>query len=105
VQSQGVPVVVAIRHPDGRRVESTGTGSFLVDDSSSAADLAKGHIWAVSVRAATATPASSVVASGTLTVSHPPADKAAVQAQLATVRRLRVLSAWRRHPAEDQRHE
>ena len=83
VQSQGVPVVVAILHPDGRRVERSGTGSFLVDDSSSAADLAKGHIWAVTVRAATATPASNVVASGTLTVSHPPADKAAVQAQLA----------------------
>lgn len=85
VQSKGVPITVAILHPDGRRVEHTGSGDFSVDDRASADDVAKGHIWGVSLRAATPTEATKAVATGTITVSHPPADTAAVQAQLDSI--------------------
>lgn len=85
VQSRGVPVTVAVLHPDGRTVEHTGSGGFAFDDLSSAADLAKGHVWAVTVRTATLTADTAVAASGSVVVSHPPSDQTAVKAQLNIV--------------------
>jgi hypothetical protein len=96
VQSRGVPVTVAVLHPDGRKVEHSGSGGFVFDDLASDADIAKGHIWGVSVRATTPTAATAVAASGSVTVSHPPSNEAAVQTQLDTLpSRTQVLKTAR----------
>ena len=96
VQSQGVPVTVAVLHPDGRMVEHTGTGGFVFDDVASDADLVKGHIWAVTVRAAAMTANTAVAASGSVVISHPPSNRVAVQAQLDTLpARTQVLKTAR----------
>jgi hypothetical protein len=94
VQSRGVPVVVTLFHPDGRKVDHTGTAGFACEDVVSAADLAKGHVWGIGIRAATATTEPGIVASGSIVVSHPASDRASVQAQLDTLpSRTQVLKA------------
>jgi hypothetical protein len=85
VQSRGAPVVITVFHPDGRKVDQTGSGEFTFEDTVSAADIARGHVWGIGVRAASATTASSTVASGSIIVTHPASDRAAVQAQLDTL--------------------
>lgn len=89
VQYQGVPITVTVHHPDGRRVEHAGVGAlspqdqvrFTLADQVLAADVARGHVWGVSVRATQATAQTGVVASGAITVTHPPVDAAAAKSQ------------------------
>lgn len=82
VQATGAPVVVKVFHPDGRVNTETGQGNFVVQDTADANDVARGHIWAVSVQLSSPSPSRTEGASGTVVVSHPPADQAAVAAQL-----------------------
>ncbi len=91
VQAQGVPLIVSLRRPDGRTVERQGSGSIVIDDAASAADIARGVLWGVGVRAAQEAPPLAgdgrrapprAVAGGTLSVQHPLADAAQVQAVL-----------------------
>ena len=93
VQASGVPLVLSLRRPDGRIVERQGSsGSIVIDDAASAADIAKGVLWGVSLRAAQEAPTGTAapgmrmmpraVAGGTLSVQHPPTDMAVVNAAL-----------------------
>ena len=88
LRASGVPLVLSLRRPDGRIVEREGSGTIVIDDSASAADIARGTLWGVGVRAAKEAPPAGAgkpraVAKGTLGVQHPAADKAAVSAALA----------------------
>ncbi len=89
LRATGVPLVLSLRRPDGRIVERAGSGAIVIDDSASAADVARGVLWGVSVRPAQAAPPAAAtgmpraVAKGTLHVQHPAADKAVVRAALA----------------------
>ncbi|WP_414664824.1 hypothetical protein [Horticoccus sp. 23ND18S-11] len=82
VQSQGVPITLTVLHPDGRKVEHQGSGNFSFDDNVAAADIAQGHMWGITVRATLRTSAVTPIGTGTSTVTHPPSDPVAVQAQL-----------------------
>ena len=94
VQSRGVPVIVTVFHPDGRKVDHSGNAGFAFEDVVSPADLAKGHVWGIGIRAATATSQAGIVASGSIVVSHPASDRAKVQAQLdVQPSRTQVLKA------------
>lgn len=93
VQASGAPLVVSVRRPDGRMIERQGSGQIIIDDTASAADIAKGVLWSVGLRSAQGMPQAPQgavtarmvprpVAGGTLSVQHPPADAAAVDAAL-----------------------
>ena len=92
VQASGVPLVLSLRRPDGRIVERQGSGNIVIDDAASAADIAKGVLWGVGLRAAQEAPVGTAapgmhtmpraVAGGTLSVQHPPTDAAQVQAAM-----------------------
>lgn len=93
LQAQGAPLVLSLRRPDGRVIERQGSGQIVIDDAASAADMAKGVLWGVGIRAAQESPAAPAavggarampraVAVGTLSVRHPPADAARVSAAL-----------------------
>lgn len=84
VQAQGAPVTVTLYHPDGRKIDHQGSGSFSFADEVTAADLAQGHLWGVSVRATVRTATVAPIATGTITVTHPPGDPVAVRKQLET---------------------
>ncbi|MBL9211450.1 MAG: hypothetical protein JNL92_13355 [Opitutaceae bacterium] len=81
VQARGKPITVTVHHPDGRKQEHTGAGAFSVQNQVTAQDLAQGHVWGVSVRAAEKTADAHPVATGTIAVTHPPGDPVAVQRQ------------------------
>jgi len=98
LRATGVPLVLSVRRPDGRMVEREGSGAIVIDDSASAADIARGVLWGVSVRVAKDTPPSGTgvpraVAKGSLSVQHPAADKAAVSAALGKAAAAAKLSA------------
>lgn len=82
VQAQGAPVTVTLHHPDGRKIAHPGSGAFSLEDQVSAVDLAQGHLWGISVRATQPTKDVTPIAAGTVTVTHPPGDPAAVRKQL-----------------------
>lgn len=86
VQATGSPVAVTVFHPDGRTSIQSGQGSFVIADRAEAADLARGRVWAVSVRLSSLTPTRAMRASGSLIVTHPPVDEAAVKAQVAAAK-------------------
>lgn len=94
VQSRGVAVTLTVFHPDGRKVDRTGTGTFSFDDTVTETDLAKGHLWGIGIRVTTPTPVTTVLASGLVTVTHPPSNPTAVLAQMNTLpARTEVLKA------------
>ncbi|MCA3253727.1 MAG: hypothetical protein ING49_18640 [Rubrivivax sp.] len=72
------PVVVALRRPDGRRVERTGSGDLAIDDVASDADVRQALFWGVSIQPQM--PGSG--AQGQIMVTAPPADPQAVRAAL-----------------------
>ena len=93
VQAAGAPLVLSLRRPDGRLVERQGSGRIVIDDAATAADIARGVLWGVGVRAAQEAPPAPAgavttrggpraAAGGTLSVQHPPADPAVVAAAL-----------------------
>ncbi|HEX7552983.1 MAG TPA: hypothetical protein VF378_05480, partial [Geothrix sp.] len=93
----GVSVVLSLRRPDGRVVERTGSGELVIDDTATAADLARGVVWGIGLRAAQEPPPAPLVpglkptparplATGTLLVQHPAANPAALQVGLAKLR-------------------
>lgn len=75
VQASGGPMTVALRRADGRVVERRGTGSVVIEDSASAADMKSGVLWGISISAAAGTPLN-----GQVMVEHPAADAAAIRA-------------------------
>jgi hypothetical protein len=89
LRATGAPLVLSLRRPDGRMVEREGSGAIVIEDNASAADIAKGVLWGLSVRTAQAAPSAKAarspraVAKGSLGVQHPTADKAVVRAALA----------------------
>jgi hypothetical protein len=93
----GAPVVLSLRRPDGRVVERTGSGEIIIDDTATAADLARGVVWGIGLRAAQEPPPATLVpglkpvparplATGTLLVQHPAANPVALQVGLAKLR-------------------
>lgn len=93
VQAAGVPLLVTLRRPNGRLIERQGSGTIVIDDAASAADVDKGVLWGVGVRAAqeparataatlTAGVVPRAVAGGTLSVQHPPVDAERAKAAL-----------------------
>lgn len=93
----GASVVLSLRRPDGRVVERTGSGEVVIDDTATAADLARGVVWGIGLRAAQEPPPVPLVpglkpvpprpvATGTLLVQHPAASPAALQAGLTKLR-------------------
>jgi hypothetical protein len=104
LQATGVPLVLSLRRPDGRMIERPGSGQIVIDDTASAADIAKGQLWGIGIRAAQETPrapqsagvapmAQRPVASGTLSVQHPAADAARVKAALTQAQADTVKNA------------
>ena len=92
------PVVVALRRPDGRLVERTGSGDLAIDDVASDADVRQSLIWGVSIRPQV--PGSG--AQGQVMVSAPSADPQAVRDALERARQAsaqQVQAAMQQAPA------
>ncbi len=100
VQWQGVPLVVSLVKPGGGTVDKTGSGSVMLDYMTTADDLKKGVIWSLRLRAvqdqkpfgAAGTTVHDrpvkievrSVATGTVTIQHPPADMQRAHAEFNT---------------------
>jgi hypothetical protein len=95
VQSQGAPIVVSLRKPDGNVVEQTGSGEVAVALQASAADVARGVLWSVTVRGANVAPPAPPalgakrelhpVARGTVIVAHPQGDARRAESEFKTI--------------------
>ena len=77
VTSQGTPVSVELSGPIAQPIRKSGTGAINITVAATAADVQKSEIWLVRISAASpAQPmknrAPQVVASGTISVQHPP---------------------------------
>ena len=96
VSAHGAPVVLTLTHPGGRSEQQTGSGTLALQANATPADVAQGQLWTVGLRpaAATRTPllhaaraavkaAPAVVASGSITVKHPPGDATRAQGEAA----------------------
>lgn len=97
LRSSGTPVVLSLRRPDGRVVERTGSGEMIIDDTATAADLARGVVWGIGLRAAQEPPPAPLLpgakpptlkplSTGTLLVQHPAANPAALQVGIAKLK-------------------
>lgn len=94
VQWQGVPLVVSLVKPGGGVVDKPGNSSATLDYTATADDIKKGAIWSLRLRASQELkPASATVhdrpvkldvrsvATGSVTIQHPPADMQRAQAE------------------------
>jgi hypothetical protein len=96
VSAHGAPVVLTLTHPGGRSEQQTGSGTLALQANATPADVARGQLWTVGLRPASATrtpllhaaraavkTAPGVVASGSITVKHPPGDATRAQGEAA----------------------
>lgn len=94
VQWQGVPMVVSLVKPGGGVVDKPGTGSATLDYTATAEDVKKGAIWSLRLRASQEVKSVGPavhdrpvkldvrsVATGSVTIQHPPADMQRAQAE------------------------
>jgi len=102
VTAKGDPVSIVLRKPDGGQVERTGTGRLVIEHNASASEVARSLLWAVAIAPAGGPrTAPGVLASGTVTVEHPPADPKRVEAELAAGRARAELQLKSRATAAD----
>ena len=106
VRASGGPVTVTLTRPNGQTVERSGTGEVRVQTQATEQDIGGGQIWILGVRAPAGVAAGlkaadrevkadlSVVARGTVVVSHPPGDQQRAQAEAQQrAQKMRQLSA------------
>ncbi|HXY26345.1 MAG TPA: hypothetical protein VEI73_16955 [Candidatus Acidoferrum sp.] len=87
VQSQGAPITIALRGPLTQNVSQTGTGILHLSYMATQADVQRSALWLVYIAGGSNAPLPlparpQVLASGIISVQHPPADLKIVQAQL-----------------------
>lgn len=101
VQWQGAPLVVSLAKPGRAAIEKQGSGSATIEFDATAEDVRNGVLWAVSLRAVqeqkptaeagvrtvrkSAKAAVAAIATGTVSVVHPPANLQRAQAELAAL--------------------
>ncbi len=95
VNVQGAPVSVELSGPIAQPMRKSGTGSINITIAATAADVQKSAIWLVRISPVNlAQPAPNhapqAVASGTITVQHPPGKMSIAQAPTQHRRRGRV---------------
>lgn len=97
VQWQGTPLSIRLKKPSGEIIERPGNGKLSIDYNATLDDIKKGTIWSVSLRSAQAaqkTEAGAIVhdkpvrlekqalATGSITIQHPPGDMQRAQAEI-----------------------